>query len=119
MQHQQVTREQPQQVADNVAVIRRAIRDRTCLRGTHVTFRVRFAPHALGRDDKDRAVVIAFEYGGVTTGRAHWMWFYADRLHGLQRTGDPWRIGPVENRPQLDDLAKIEAAVDDSWVRNG
>lgn len=114
MQHRQ--REQPQQVAANVAIIKRAICDRACLVGTHMAFRVRFAPHALGRDENDRAIIIAFEYGGVTTGLTHWMWFYVDRLHGLQRTGDPWRIGPVGNRPQLD-LAKIEAAVDDSWVR--
>jgi hypothetical protein len=98
-------------------VIEQAIRDRACLSGTHVAFRVRFAPHALGRDENGRLSVIAFEYGGLTLGRAHWVCFAVDRLRGLRRTGDPWRSGPPESRPQFD-LTEIEAAVDDSWSKN-
>lgn len=101
----------------SVAIIKRAIQDRACLRGTHVEFRVRFAPHALGRDENGRHIVCAFEYGGLTLRRSHWVWFEVDRLRGLQRTGDPWRSGPLESRPQFD-LRVIEAAVDDSWARN-
>ena len=37
--------------AATVAIIKRAIQDRVCLSGSHVGFRVRFAPHALGRDE--------------------------------------------------------------------
>jgi hypothetical protein len=95
-------------------VIEQAIRDRACLSGTHVAFRVRFAPHALGRDENGRLSVIAFEYGGMTLGRAHWVCFAVDRLRGLQRTGDPWRSSCLEGRPQFN-LTEIEVAVDDSW----
>ena len=99
----------------NVATIKRAIQDRACLSGTHVQFRVRFAPHALGRDEKGRRSVIAFEYGGLTLGRPNWACFVVDRLRGLQRIGDPWRSGSPESRPECD-LTEIEAAVDESWV---
>ena len=94
-------------------MIRRAIEERACLSGTHVAFRVRFAPHALGRDENGRQSVLAFEYGGLTLGRPHWVCFVVDRLRGLQRTGDPWRSGSPESRPQFD-LTEIEAAVD-TW----
>jgi len=98
------------------AIIRQAIKDRACLSGIHMGFRVRFAPHALGRDEKGRHIVVAFEYGGLTFGRPDWIGFVADRLRSLQRTADPWRSGPLESRPQFD-FTEIEAAVDDSWVR--
>lgn len=65
-------------------------------RGKHVEFRVRFAPHALGRDQNGRHVVLAFEYGGLTLGRAHWACLLLHRLRGLQRTGDPWRTDSME-----------------------
>lgn len=111
MQHyskpEQASREQA--AAD---VIKQAIRDRACLSGTHVEFRVRFAPHALGRNENGRTVVYAFEYGGLTLGRAHWVWFGVDRLRGLRRTADPWRSGALHSRPPFD-LTEIEAAVDD------
>jgi hypothetical protein len=94
-------------------MIKRAIRDRACLSGTHVEFRVRFAPHALGRDGEGRHIVLAFEYGGLTLGRCHWMSLAVDRLRDLQPTGDPWRSGARESRPRFD-LTDIEAAVDDS-----
>jgi hypothetical protein len=98
-------------------VIEWAIRDRACLRGTHVEFRVRFAPHVLGRDGCGRHVVLALEYGGLTLGRPHWVSFALHRLRGLQRAeDDPWRSGPVDSRPQLN-LTKIDAAVDGAWVR--
>jgi len=103
--------------AATVAMIRRAIEDRTCLSGFHVEFRVRFAPHALGRDGNGRRSVFAFEYGGMTLGQPHWVCFVVDRLRRLQRIGDRWRSGSLESRPQFD-LGEIEAAVDDSWVRN-
>ena len=99
-----------------VAMIRQAIEDRACLSGTHVEFRVRFAPHALGRDEKGKHSVLAFEYGGLTVGRPHWVCFMVDRLRGLQRTEDPWRSGSRNCRPQFD-LTEIEAAVDDSWSK--
>jgi hypothetical protein len=50
-------------------MIKRAIQHRACLSGTHVEFRVRFAPHILGRDENGRHIVFAFEYGGLTLGR--------------------------------------------------
>jgi len=103
--------------AATVTLITRAIQDRVCLRGTHYQFRVRFAPHALGRDEKGRRSVIAFEYGGLTLGRPNWVCLVVARLHGLQQTGDPWCSGPLESRPECD-LTEIEAAVDESWVRN-
>jgi hypothetical protein len=106
-----------ERAATTVAIVKRAIEDRVCLSGTHVAFRVRFAPHALGRDKSGRHVVVAFEYGGLTLRRAHWMWFVVDRLRGLQRTGDPWRSSSVESRPQFD-LTEIEATVDDTWIKN-
>ena len=99
------------------AVIEGAIRDRACLSGKHVEFRVRFAPHVLGRDECGRHIVLAFEYGGLTLGRAHWVCFVVDRLRQLNRTEDPWRSGSLESRPQID-LADIAAAVDDRWVGN-
>lgn len=100
------------------AVIERAIQDRACLSGTHLAFRVRFAPHALGRDENGRRSVFALEYGGLTLGRPHWVCFAVDRLRGLQRAGnDPWRTDSLESRPPFG-LTEIEAAVDDSWVRN-
>jgi hypothetical protein len=108
---------EPEEVTPNAAIIRHAIHDRACLSATHATFRLRFAPHALARDRRGRHVVIVFEYGGLTTGRAHWMWFEVDRLHRLQRTEDLWRSGPPEKRPPFD-LTEIEAAVDASWVAN-
>ena len=85
-----------------VAMIKRAIQDRVCLSGKHLTFRVRFAPHALGRDENGRRSVLAFEYGGLTLGRPHWVCFVVDRLRELQWTGDPWRSGPRESRPHFD-----------------
>jgi hypothetical protein len=94
-------------------MIKLAIHNRACLSGTHVAFRVRFAPHALGRDENGRSVVYAFEYGGLTLGRPHWIWFVVDRLRDLRRTGDPWRSGSLESRPQFD-LTDIEASVVDS-----
>lgn len=105
-----------ERAAETVAIIKRAIQDRACLSGTHVEFRVRFAPHALGRDESGRHSVIAFEYGGLTLGQPHWVCFVVDRLHGLQRTGDPWRTSSLESRPQFD-LAELEAAVDSSWSK--
>jgi|tagenome__1003787_1003787.scaffolds.fasta_scaffold20358206_2 hypothetical protein len=33
----------------SIAIIKQAIHDRACLTGTHVEFRVPFAPHVLGR----------------------------------------------------------------------
>jgi hypothetical protein len=99
-----------------VALIKRAIHDRACLSGTHVQFRVRFAPHALGRDRNGRLCVAAFEYGGLTLGQAHWVCFEVDRLRNLQRNRDPWRSGRLDSRPQFD-LSEIEAATDDSWSR--
>jgi hypothetical protein len=96
----------------SAAIIKRAIDDRACLSGTHVEFRVRFAPHALGRDENGRPIVFAFEYGGLTLGQAHWVCFAVDRLRGLRRTEDPWRSGSLESRPQVD-LRDIEAAVDE------
>jgi hypothetical protein len=99
------------------ALIERAIRDRTCLTGTYVEFRVRFAPHALGRDENGGHLVFAFEYGGLTLGQPHWVCFEVDRLRGLQRTGDLWRSGSLESRPRFD-LTEIEIAVDDSWPKN-
>jgi hypothetical protein len=74
------------------ALIRQAIQHRACLKGIHFAFRVCFAPHALGRDDTGRHVVVAFEYGGMTLGRPHWACFVVDRLRGLQRTEDPWAL---------------------------
>ena len=103
-----------ERAAANAAMIKHAIQDRVCLSGTHVEFRVRFAPHALGRDENGKRSVFAFEYGGLTVGRPHWVCFAVDRLRGLQLTSDPWRSGSVESRPQLD-LTEIEAAVDDGW----
>jgi hypothetical protein len=109
MQHyskpEQASREQAA-----AAVIKQAIYDRACLSGSHVTFRVRFAPHALGRDETGRSIVFAFEYGGLTLGKPHWVWFPVDRLRDLRRTGDPWCSGSLESRPQVD-LTDIEAAV--------
>ena len=105
-----------ERAAETVAVIRRAIQDRACLSGTHVGFRVRFAPHALGRDENGRHIVIALEYGGLTLGELHWVYFVVDRLRGLQQTEDPWRTGPLESRPQFD-LTEVEAAIDDSWSK--
>lgn len=105
-----------ERVAAAATMIKRVIQDRACLSGTHATFRVRFAPHVLGLDRRGRHVVVAFEYGGVTTGHAHWMWFEVDHLRGLQRTGDSWRTGSLESRPQLD-LTEIEIAADNSWSR--
>jgi hypothetical protein len=99
-----------------VAMIKRAIRDRMCLSGTHAEFRVRFAPHALGRDENGRYAVLAFEYGGLTLGRTHWAHFVVDRLRRLQLTGDPWRTGSLESRPKFE-LTEIEAAIDASWMR--
>lgn len=97
----------------SLATIKRAIQERACLSGTHVQFRVRFAPHALGRDEKGKHIVLAFEYGGLTLGGTHWMSFAVDRLRDLQLTGDPWRSGSRESRPRFD-LTDIEAAVGDS-----
>ena len=106
-----------ERAAATVTLITRAIQDRACLSGTHVQFRVRFAPHALGRDEKGRHSVIAFEYGGLTLGRPNWACFVVDRLRGLQRIEDPWPSGSLESRPECD-LTEIEATVDESWVRN-
>jgi hypothetical protein len=97
----------------STAIIKQAIHDRACLTGTHVQFRVRFAPHVLGRNENGRHMVFAFEYGGLTLGRAHWMCFAVHRLRGLQRTADPWHSGSLMSRPQFD-LTEIEAAVNDS-----
>jgi hypothetical protein len=94
-------------------LIKRAIQDRSCLSGTHVEFRVRFAPHALGRDENGRHIVFAFEYGGLTVGRSHWVWFVVDRLRDLQQNEDPWRSGSRASRPPFG-LTDIEADVDDS-----
>lgn len=99
---------------ENASIITHAIRDRVCLSGTHVAFRVRFAPHALGCDKDGRRSLLAFEYGGMTLRRPYWVCFEVHRLCGLQRNGDPWRSGSLQNRPQFD-LMEIEAAVDDDW----
>ena len=88
-------------VAASVAMIKRAIEERHCLSGTHVEFRVRFAPHALKRDENGRPIVFGFEYGGLTLGRAHWVCFAVHRLRGLEPNGDPWRSGSAENRPEF------------------
>jgi len=105
-----------ERVAAAVAMIKRAIQGRVCLSGTHVEFRVRFAPHALGRDENGRRSVFALEYGGMTLGRPHWVCFAVDRLRSLRQTGDPWRTGSLTSRPQFY-LTEIEVAVDDCWVR--
>ena len=105
-----------ERIAANEATIIRAIQDRACLSATHVEFRVRFAPHALGRDETGKRSVFAYEYGGLTLHRPHWVYFVVDRLRALRRTGDPWRTGPLETRPQVD-LTEIEAAIDASWMR--
>jgi hypothetical protein len=97
-------------------MITSAIQDRVCLSGSHVEFRVRFAPHALGRDENGRHSVFAFEFGGLTLHRPHWVWFVVDRLRALQRTDDLWRTGPLRTRPKVD-LTEIETAIDASWMR--
>jgi hypothetical protein len=97
-------------------MIRGAIERRGCLSGRHATFRVQFAPHVLGRDERGRYVVVAFEYGGLTVGGMRWMHLMADRLRELQPKGDPWRTGPVESRPQFK-LAQVVVAVNPSWMR--
>jgi hypothetical protein len=104
-----------ERAAATLTLIARAIQDRVCLSGTHVAFRVRFAPHVLGRDENGRHSVFAFEYGGLTLGQPHWVYFVVDRLRGLRRTADPWRTGSQESRPQLN-LTEILATVDDSWL---
>ena len=111
---QRIRVEQSARVSASAAVIKCAIQDRVCLSGTHVSYRVRFAPHALGRDENGRLVVFGFEYGGMTLGRAHWVCFAVHRLRGLQRNEDAWRSGSVESRPLLG-LADIEAGVDESF----
>ena len=103
-----------ERAAATAATIKRAIQSRACLSGIHVGFRVRFAPHALGRDENGRHIVIAFEYGGLTLGQLHWAYFVVDRLRGLQQTEDPWRTGPLKSRPKFN-LTEIEVAIDDSW----
>ena len=105
--------ERSARVSASVAMIKSAIHDRVCLSGTHVEFRVRFAPHALGRDENGRPIVFGFEYGGLTLRRAHWVCFAVHRLRNLKRTADPWRSGTPENRPQFA-LMDIEAGVGDS-----
>jgi hypothetical protein len=105
-----------ERAAATVAMITRAIQDRACLSGTHAYFRVRFAPHAIGRDENGKRSVFAFEYGGLTLGRPHWVCFVVDRLRGLQRTEDPWRTSSLNSRPQFH-LTDIEAAIDGSWPK--
>jgi len=113
LKHEQATW---QRASASVAIIKRAIQDRACLSGTHVAFRVRLALHAFGRDENGKHIVFAFEYGGLTLGRPHWVCFVVDRLRDLQRTGLPWRSGPLKSRPQFY-LTAIGAAVDDSWSK--
>ena len=103
-----------ERAAANAAMIKQAIRDRRCLAGTHMSLRVRFAPHALGSDEQGKQTVIALEYRGMTTGRPNWVGFVVDRLHGLQRVSDPWRSGSRESTRHFR-LTEIEAAVDDRW----
>jgi hypothetical protein len=97
-------------------MIKKAIEDRACLTGTYFSFRVRFAPHALGRDERSAQTVIAFEYRGMTTGRSNWVALAVDRLRGLQRVSDPWRSGHLEKARQFH-LTDIETAVDSRWGR--
>ena len=104
-----------ERAASNVAVIKRAIQDRVCLSGTHVEFRVRFAPHALGRDANGRAAVFGLEYGGMTLGRAHWVCFGVHRLRRLRRIEDLWRTGSMESGCQFG-LTEVDIVVDD--IRN-
>jgi hypothetical protein len=111
-----VTQKRIDRAAANIAVIKQAIRDRACLSGTHSSFRVRFAPHALGYDERGTPTVVGFEYGGLTIGRANWMAFTVDRLHSLKRVRDPWRSGPPEGARRFK-LTDIQAAVDDRWGR--
>jgi hypothetical protein len=96
------------------ALIKLAIQDRMCLSGRYHEFRVRFAPHALGRDAYGRHIVAAFEYGGLTLGTPNWVSFTLDRLRRLQITEDPWRTGPLANRHQFG-ITQIEVSVDASW----
>jgi hypothetical protein len=103
-----------ERTAANAAIIKQAILDRACLTGTHVSFRVRFAPNLLGRDKQGTQIVIAFEYGGMTMGRPNWVGFEVHRLHGLQRVSDRWRNGSRESARHFD-LTEIEATVDDHW----
>jgi hypothetical protein len=100
--------------AETIELIKRAIQDRICLSGRHYAFRVRFAPHALGRDWHGTNIVAAFEYGGMILNQAHWMTLVLDRLHGLQINRDPWRTGPLESRQQFG-ITQLEVAVDTSW----
>lgn len=105
-----------ERTAATLAMIACAIQNRVCLSGSHVAFRVRFAPHALGRDENGRHSVFAFEYDGLTLGRPHWVYFVVDRLRGLKRNADPWRPGSLESRPQLR-LTEILATTGDSWSK--
>jgi hypothetical protein len=116
MQQQLKAEQAAQRASATTAIIKRAIQDRACLSGTYATYRMRFAPHTLGYDDEGEHVVVAFEFGGRVTGQAEWMCFSVDRLRGIQRTADPWRGGFWEGRPKLD-LRDVEAAVDDTLVR--
>jgi hypothetical protein len=97
------------QAAATVAIIKGAIQARVCLSGTHLGFRVRFAPYALGRDAHGRQIVIASEYSGRTLDDLHWVHFAVDHLGGLVRTEDQWRSGPMENMPQFN-LTEIGTA---------
>ena len=101
----------------NEAIIIRAILARACLSGTHVSFRVRFAPHAFGLDEQGKRSVVAFEYGGMTVGQSNWVCFAVDRLRALHLTSDPWRTGSLESRPTKANLTDVEAAIDASWRR--
>jgi hypothetical protein len=99
---------------EKMALIKRAIENRICPTGRHYEFRVRFAPHAVGRDQNHRYVVIAFEYGGLTLGKPKWVTLVPSRLRELRANGDPWRTGPLASRPSFR-IFRVEVAVDASW----
>ena len=91
-----------ERAAATVVTIKQAIKDRACLSGTHVEFRVRFAPHALGRDKSGQHSVIAFEYGGMTLGQPPWVVLHGEPPVPAPADQRSMAQQPFAGRPQFD-----------------
>ena len=84
---------------DSYHLIRQAVIDKCCLTATYRGRPRHFSPHAIGRSDEGHANVMAYQYGGSSSGKLpEWRCFHIVELHRVVRNSDPWHTASDHSR---------------------
>ena len=86
------------------AAIRKAIRQRKSLSAIYGNYVRYFTPHVLGRDRRNRLVVLVYQFAGGFDGGlpsdGAWSCFDVSDLSQVRYLHDHWVSGPDETRPR-------------------